>query len=62
MCESTVFLEKEGESREIMKDVAKILIDGSRLTLIGLLGEEKIINGRIKVADFVNHRMTVVGE
>ena len=62
MCESTVFLERGGESQEFMKDVAKIIIDGDRLTLVGILGEEKTINGRIKVADFVNHKMIVVEE
>jgi predicted RNA-binding protein len=62
MCESTVFLERGGESQEIMKDVAKIIIDGDRLTLVGILGEEKTVNGRIKVADFVNHKMIVVEE
>lgn len=62
MCESTVFLEKYGESVEFMKDVAKILIEGDRLTIIGILGEEKTINGRIATADLMNHKITVVEE
>lgn len=62
MCESTVFLEKDGESVEFMKDVAKINIDGDRLTIIGILGEEKTINGRIATADLMNHKITVVEE
>ncbi|TET89052.1 MAG: CooT family nickel-binding protein [Methanomassiliicoccales archaeon] len=62
MCESTVFLEKDGESVEFMKDVAKILIEGDRLTIIGILGEEKTINGRIATADLMNHKITVVEE
>ena len=59
MCESTVFLEREGENEEIMKDVAKIFIDGDQITFVGLLGEEKTITGELKVVDSVKHQVIV---
>ncbi|MEE9224122.1 MAG: CooT family nickel-binding protein [Thermoplasmata archaeon] len=59
MCESTVFWEREGENEEIMKDVAKIFIDGDQLTFVGLLGEEKTITGVLRVVDSVKHQVIV---
>lgn len=59
MCESTIFLEKGGETEEIMKDVAKIIIDGDQLTFVGLLGEEKTITGELRLVDSVSHKVIV---
>jgi len=59
MCESTIFLEKGGEREEIMKDVAKIFVDGDRVTFVGLLGEEKTITGELTVVDSIKHEVIV---
>ncbi|MCK4444469.1 MAG: CooT family nickel-binding protein [Thermoplasmata archaeon] len=59
MCESTIFLEKEGEREEIMKDVAKIFIKGDQVTFLGLLGEEKTITGELTLVDSVKHEVIV---
>jgi len=59
MCESTIFLEKGGEREEIMKDVAKIFIDGDQVTFVGLLGEEKTITGELTLIDSVKHHVIV---
>ncbi len=59
MCESTIFLDKGGEREEIMKDVAKIFINGDQVTFVGLLGEEKTITGELTVVDSVKHEVIV---
>lgn len=62
MCESTVFIERDGKTFEFMTDVAKILAVGDRLRCVGILGEEKSISGRVKEADFINHRIVLTEE
>jgi predicted RNA-binding protein len=59
MCESTIFLERDGDREEIMKDVAKIFVDGDQVTFVGLLGEEKTITGELTVVDSVKHEVIV---
>lgn len=59
MCESTIFLERDGDREEIMKDVAKIFVNGDQLTFVGLLGEEKTITGELTVVDSVKHEVIV---
>lgn len=59
MCESTIFLERGEEREEIMKDVAKIFVNGDQLTFVGLLGEEKTITGELTVVDSVKHEVII---
>ena len=59
MCESTIFLERGEEREEIMKDVAKIFVNGDQLTFVGLLGEEKTITGELTIVDSVKHEVIV---
>ncbi len=58
MCESTVFLEKNGKRETIMKEVMKMIVSENEITFIGILGERKEIkNARIKVADLARHEI-----
>lgn len=58
MCESTVFLEKNGKRETIMKEVMKMIVSENEITCIGILGERKgIKNARVKVADLARHEI-----
>jgi predicted RNA-binding protein len=43
-----------------MKDVARMESDNGGYILTGLLGEQKVIKGRIKTVDFVDENLTFI--
>jgi len=55
MCEATVFVKTDGQEREIMRDVAHVEWEGDVLVLSSLLGEQKLVRGRIEKIDFLKH-------
>jgi predicted RNA-binding protein len=60
MCLSTVYLRSDGQEVKIMKDVARMESDNGGFILTGLLGEQKRIQGQIKIVDFVDEHFTVI--
>jgi predicted RNA-binding protein len=60
MCEATVYLGGEGQEM-VMKDVVLIEPDGDRFLLINLIGERKLVRGRIKKIDFLKHTIILEG-
>ncbi len=60
MCLSTVILNSGTKTEEVMKDVARMEAQGSGFLLIGLLGEEKFVSGRLKSIDFVEEHKVVL--
>lgn len=60
MCESSVFLYKNGDLTEFMNEVAKIEVIGDRVICIGLLGDRKEIDGvQITQANLMEHRIVL---
>lgn len=58
MCESTVFLDENGELKEVMQDVAKIDVQKDKIICLGLLGDRKEIEGvHIIEANLMEHRI-----
>lgn len=58
MCESTVFLDENGELKEIMQAVAKIDVQKDKIICLGLLGDRKEIEGvQILEANLMEHRI-----
>jgi predicted RNA-binding protein len=56
MCESSVFLEERGEIREIMKDVTRVVVDGTDAVCVDILGEQMTIqNVKFKEANLLSH-------
>lgn len=56
MCESTTYVMEGGRRKELMRDVAKILIDGDQATFVSILGERMVVeNVRLALADLVSH-------
>ena len=60
MCLSTVYLRSNEQQTVVMKDVARMESDNGGFILTGLLGEQQVIKGRIKVIDFVDENFTVI--
>jgi len=57
MCESNVYIEKEGEEILIFKDVDFIQPMGDQIILRDILGEEKVLQNRIKIISFRDHKI-----
>ena len=52
MCIAIVYLDSGGERKEAMRDVIRIEAKDGGFQLVGLLGEEKYLEGKLKSVDF----------
>jgi len=59
MCESSVFIEKEGNRELLMEDVVRVDIDGEEIKLTGILGETQEAKGRIKEINLMKHTIVI---
>ncbi|MHC1599259.1 MAG: CooT family nickel-binding protein [Candidatus Methanospirareceae archaeon] len=59
MCESSVFIEKEGNRELLMEDVVHVDIDGEEIKLTGILGETQEAKGRIKEINLMKHTIVI---
>jgi len=57
MCETTVYLLREGREEAIMRDVMLLQPEGDAFLLVNLLGEQKLVRGNIKKIDFLKHTL-----
>lgn len=57
MCELTVYLLENGREEKVMEDVATITPDGDRLVLTDLLGQQKIVEAKIKDLKLLEHKV-----
>lgn len=61
MCLATVYVERNGEQEEVMHDVAWIRPEGRGLRLIGLMGENRLVQAQIKDIDLMKSSIVLVG-
>ena len=52
MCLSTLY--KESDDSVIFKNVARIDVDGNKLVLRDIMGDERVVEGRILMVDLAN--------
>lgn len=57
MCQSTVYLVKDGREKVVMEDVSVVTPQGDELILVGMLGETKQIKAKIKELQLMDHRI-----
>jgi len=58
MCSSSVFFRRESAEELILEDVMHLVPQASGYRLVGLLGDEKILeNARLVEIDFENNRV-----
>jgi predicted RNA-binding protein len=55
MCEAKVYVVKNGDEEQIMQDVVLVQPEGETCLLVSLLGEQKLVPGRIEKIDFLKH-------
>jgi predicted RNA-binding protein len=54
MCLATVYVEKDGQREEVMRDVAWIRCQGGHLQLVTLMRETQLLDATIKSIDLMN--------
>jgi predicted RNA-binding protein len=59
MCLSTAYIEMDNQKLEVMKDIVRIESQNNGFRLIGLLGEEKSIRGKIRSIDFIDRHSVI---
>ncbi len=59
MCESKVFLKRDGKEELVMEDVIRIEVEGEKLKLYGIFGEFKEVKGKIVLMDMSSHKVVV---
>ena len=52
MCLATVY--KDNDDSVIFKNVARIDVDGNKLVLRDIMGDERVVEGRILMVDLAN--------
>lgn len=55
MCEAKIYLSENGQEKQIMENVVLVQPEGDTYLLISLLGEQKLVRGRIEKIDFLKH-------
>ncbi len=61
MCESKVFLRKNGEMEEVMEDVVRVVIDGGKVKMWDILGGYAEVKGKVVELDLVGHKVVLEG-
>jgi predicted RNA-binding protein len=59
MCLSKAYLTGDDRPELILDEVSSLRVDGEKLFLGNLLGEQKEIVARIREIDFLKHRITL---
>jgi predicted RNA-binding protein len=54
VCLATVYVQNEGQREEVMRDVAWVEPHGSALRLVTLMGESKLLEGKIIHVDLLH--------
>ena len=57
MCESKVFLEKEGRRELLMEDVASVVRQGDEWVLTSIFGEKKTVRGAVAEMRLLDHEI-----
>jgi predicted RNA-binding protein len=57
VCETTVYLSEDGEEQKVMEDVVLAQPQNDAYLLVNILGEQKLVQGRIVRIDFLKHTL-----
>ena len=60
MCLSKARFREETTGEPIMEEIAKIRVEGDRVVLSSLFGEEKIVKANIEEVDFTRNSIVLV--
>lgn len=48
MCEAHVFILKDGKEEQLLENVDELEVEGDKIRMINIFGEQKIVKARIK--------------
>jgi predicted RNA-binding protein len=58
MCEASAFLFKDGKEELVLESVDEVTPEGDKaFRLVNIFGEQKIIKGKLKNMNLVNHKI-----
>jgi len=58
MCEANAFIFRNGEEKLLLESVDLVEPEeGDRIRLVNIFGEQKIIKGKLKSMNLVNHKI-----
>ncbi len=58
MCEASAFFFKDGQEELLLESVDEVTPEGDKeFRLVNIFGEQKIIKGRLKSMNLVNHKI-----
>jgi predicted RNA-binding protein len=60
MCLAVVYVDSCDGRKEAMQDVIRIEADDGGYRLVGLLGEERHVDGRLKAVDFMEEHSVLI--
>lgn len=61
MCETQVYINKEGKEELLMENVVNVTPVQEGYKLTGLFGEEQTVSGRIKEIQLLEHKIILEG-
>lgn len=59
MCIATVYVDDADQMEKVMQDVVSVIFEDNGILLTTILGEEKLLHGKIKNIDFLKHFVTI---
>jgi predicted RNA-binding protein len=62
MCLSTVYMDSNGETKEVVKEVASLEAKDDGYLFVNLFGEETFVKGRLFQVDFVEENAIIMKE
>jgi predicted RNA-binding protein len=57
MCESSVYIIKDGKQELLIEDVDFMEQEGDRIKVVNIFGEEKTVKARVKSLSLVDHKI-----
>ncbi|KPK93008.1 MAG: hypothetical protein AMJ94_03880 [Deltaproteobacteria bacterium SM23_61] len=60
MCLAVVYVDRGDGKKEAMQDVIRMEAENSGYRLVSLLGEEKFVEGQLKVVDFFKEHFVLI--
>jgi predicted RNA-binding protein len=59
MCEATVSLIHDGKEEPILENVDELHTHGDTITIVNLLGDQKVLEAQIKMISFVDNKIVL---
>ena len=58
MCEASAFYFKDGKEEIVLESVDEVFPEGdNRFRLVNIFGEQKVVEGKLKVMNLVSHKI-----